>query len=115
MFTAVTGNLIGDYGSLGGGVVGQEWDSAAGHALGTEHLILACSRNHTLVPPLFDAIRPDYHADLVLYINSAGTVFSVSFMALGRCARPLGLCQRHCPDQLERAAPVPRSSAAGPA
>jgi len=83
VFTAVTGNLIGDYGSLGGGVVGQEWDSAAGHALGTEHLILACSRNHTLVPPLFDAIRPDYHADLVLYINSAGTVFSVSFMALG--------------------------------
>ena len=90
MFTAVTGNLIGDYGSLGGGVGDQEWDNAAGHALGTKHLILACSRNHTLVPPLFDAIRPDYHADLVLYFNGAGTVFSVSSMALGRCARPSG-------------------------
>jgi len=81
VFAGVTGTVIGDYGSLGGGVVGQEWDNAAGHTFGAGHLILASSRDHTLIPPMFGALRPDYHADLVLYFNGAGTVFSVSSMA----------------------------------
>jgi N,N-dimethylformamidase len=73
--------LIGDFGALGGGVVGQEWDNAAGFDLGPGHLILASSRDHTLIPPLFGAVRPDYHADLVLYFRGAGAVFSVSSMS----------------------------------
>ena len=61
------------------------WFSAGGrqpaHLTGVESAILASSRDHTLVPPMFGAIRPDYHADLVLYFNGGGTVFSVSSMA----------------------------------
>jgi N,N-dimethylformamidase beta subunit-like, C-terminal len=72
---------IGDFGLLGGGVVGQEWDNSATFALGPGHLILASSADHTLVPPLFGAVRPDYHADLVLFFRGTGAVFSVSSMA----------------------------------
>jgi N,N-dimethylformamidase len=75
------GAIIGDYGALGGGVVGQEWDNSAGHEFGPEHLVLASSRDHTLVPPMFGAVRPDYHADLVYYRRGAGAAFSVSSMA----------------------------------
>lgn len=78
---ALPGRKIGDFGLLGGGVVGQEWDNAATFALGPGHLILASSTEHTLVPPLFGAVRPDYHADLVLYFRGSGAVFSVSSMA----------------------------------
>jgi len=81
VFDGVTGDVIGDFGAIGGGVVGQEWDNAAGHDLGPGHLILGSSRDHTLVPPLFGAVRPDYHADLVLYLRGAGAAFSVSSMA----------------------------------
>lgn len=81
VFEGVTGGIIGDFGAIGGGVVGQEWDNAAGHQFGPEHLILGSSRDHTLVPPLFGALRPDYHADLVLYLRGSGAVFSVSSMA----------------------------------
>jgi N,N-dimethylformamidase len=72
---------IGDFGLLGGGVVGQEWDNAATFDLGPGHVILASSAEHTLVPPLFGAVRPDYHADLVLFFRGPGAVFSVSSMA----------------------------------
>jgi N,N-dimethylformamidase len=72
---------IGNFGQLGGGVVGQEWDNAATFELGPGHLILASSTEHTLVPPMFGAMRPDYHADLVLFFRGAGAVFSVSSMA----------------------------------
>ncbi|HEX5292860.1 MAG TPA: N,N-dimethylformamidase beta subunit family domain-containing protein [Streptosporangiaceae bacterium] len=78
---AAEGGVLGDYGALGGGVVGQEWDNAAGHELGPGHLILTSSRDHTLVPPMFGAVRPDYHADLVYYRRGAGAAFSVSSMA----------------------------------
>lgn len=81
VFEGVTGGIIGDFGAIGGGVVGQEWDNAAGHQFGREHLILGSSHDHTLVPPLFGAVRPDYHADLVLYLPGRGAVFSVSSMA----------------------------------
>jgi N,N-dimethylformamidase len=81
IFEGVDATVIGDFGALGGGVVGQEWDNAAGHEFGPEHLILASSREHTLVPPMFGAVRPDYHADLVLYQRGAGAAFSVSSMA----------------------------------
>jgi N,N-dimethylformamidase len=81
VFAGVTGDVIGDFGAIGGGVVGQEWDNAAGHDLGPGHLILGSSHDHTLVPPLFGAVRPDYHADLVLYLRGAGAAFSVSSMA----------------------------------
>jgi N,N-dimethylformamidase len=81
VFEGVTGDVIGDFGAIGGGVVGQEWDNAAGHDLGPGHLILGSSHDHTLVPPLFGAVRPDYHADLVLYLRGAGAAFSVSSMA----------------------------------
>jgi N,N-dimethylformamidase len=81
VFAGVTGDVIGDFGAIGGGVVGQEWDNAAGHDLGPGHLILGSSHDHTLVPPLFGAVRPDYHADLVLYLHGAGAAFSVSSMA----------------------------------
>ena len=81
VFEGVTADVIGDFGAIGGGVVGQEWDNAAGHDLGPGHLILGSSHDHTLVPPLFGAVRPDYHADLVLYLRGAGAAFSVSSMA----------------------------------
>ena len=81
IFEGVSGGVIGDFGALGGGVVGQEWDNAAGHEFGPGHLVLASSRDHTLVPPMFGAVRPDYHADLVFYRRGAGAVFSVSSMA----------------------------------
>jgi N,N-dimethylformamidase len=81
VFEGVAGPVIGDFGAIGGGVVGQEWDNAAGHQFGPEHLILGSSHDHTLVPPLFGAVRPDYHADLVLYLRGSGAVFSVSSMA----------------------------------
>ena len=81
VFEGVTGAIIGNFGAIGGGVVGQEWDNAAGHQFGPEHLILGSSHDHTLVPPLFGAVRPDYHADLVLYLHGRGAVFSVSSMA----------------------------------
>jgi len=75
------GGKIGDFGQLGGGVVGQEWDNSATFELGPGHLVLASSTEHTLVPPLFGAVRPDYHADLVLFFRGAGAVFSVSSMS----------------------------------
>jgi N,N-dimethylformamidase len=81
VFAGVTATTIGDFGALGGGVVGQEWDNAAGHEFGPEHLILASSQDHTLVPALFGAVRPDYHADLVLVMRGPGAAFSVSSMA----------------------------------
>jgi N,N-dimethylformamidase len=62
-------------------VVGQEWDNSATFELGPGHLILASSTEHTLVPPLFGAVRADYHADLVLFFRGSGAVFSVSSMA----------------------------------
>ncbi|HEY7143543.1 MAG TPA: N,N-dimethylformamidase beta subunit family domain-containing protein [Streptosporangiaceae bacterium] len=81
VFAGVSGEVIGDFGAIGGGVVGQEWDNAAGHDLGPGHLILGSSHDHTFVPPMIGAIRPDYHADLVLYFRGAGAAFSVSSMA----------------------------------
>jgi N,N-dimethylformamidase len=67
---------------IGTGVVGQEWDNSAGiGGLGADHLVLASSRDHSLIPPLFGAMRPDYHADLVLYLHQRGGTFSVSSMA----------------------------------
>jgi N,N-dimethylformamidase len=72
---------IGNFGLLGGGVVGQEWDNSATFELGPGHLVLASSTEHTLVPPLFGAVRPDYHADLVLFFRGSGAVFSVSSMS----------------------------------
>ncbi len=77
----IAGGKIGNFGLLGGGVVGQEWDNSATFELGPRHLILASSTAHTLVPPLFGAVRPDYHADLVLFFRGSGAVFSVSSMA----------------------------------
>jgi N,N-dimethylformamidase len=75
------GTIIGDYGALGDGAAGQEWDNSAGHEFGPEHLILASSRDHTLVRPMSGAVRPGYHADLVYYRCSAGAAFSASSMA----------------------------------
>jgi N,N-dimethylformamidase len=66
---------------LGAGVVDQEWDNAATFDLGPGQVILASSTEHTLVLPLFGAVRPDYHADLVLFFRGQGAVFSVSSMA----------------------------------
>ena len=97
VFEGVTGGIIGDFGALGGGVVGQEWDNAAGHQFGPGHLILGSSHDHTLVPPLFGAVRPDYHADLVLYLHSRRAVFSVSSMAW--CA---ALSHDHYANEIER-------------
>jgi len=77
----IAGGKIGNFGLLGGGVVGQEWDNSATFELGPGHLILASSTEHTLVPPLFGAVRPDYHADLVLFFRGSGAVFSVSSMS----------------------------------
>lgn len=76
----ITGTILGDRGDLGG-VVGQEWDNAAGLDLGPGHVVLGSSRDHSLIPPLFGALRPDHHADLVLYLRGPGAVFSVSSMA----------------------------------
>jgi N,N-dimethylformamidase len=66
---------------IGTGVVGQEWDNAAGCEVGPGHVVLGSSEGHSLVPPLFGAMRPDYHADLVLYLRGQGGAFSVSSMA----------------------------------
>lgn len=76
----IAGPVLGARGD-NGGVVGQEWDNAAGIDLGPGHVILGSSRDHSLIPPLFGAMRADYHADLVLYLRGPGAVFSVSSMA----------------------------------
>lgn len=81
VFEGVSGPVIGAFGAIGGGVVGQEWDNASGQRVGPGHLILASSSEHSLVVPMFGAVRPDYHADLVLYLRGAGAAFAVSSMA----------------------------------
>lgn len=81
VFEGVAGPVIGAFGAIGGGVVGQEWDNSSGRRTGPGHLILASSADHSLVVPMFGAVRPDYHADLVLYLRGAGAAFAVSSMA----------------------------------
>lgn len=81
VFEGVDAPVIGSFGAIGGGAVGQEWDNAAGQQTGPGHLILASSADHSLVVPMFGAVRPDYHADLVLWLRGRGAVFSVSSMA----------------------------------
>jgi N,N-dimethylformamidase len=81
VFAGVSGDVLGDFGLLGGGVVGQEWDNSAGHDRGPEFLLLAASRDHTLVPPLFGAVKPQYHGELTLGFPGRGCVFSVSSMS----------------------------------
>ncbi len=66
---------------IGTGVVGQEWDNSAGCPVNADHIVLGSSKDHSLIPPLFGAVRPDYHADLVLYLHDNGAAFSVSSMA----------------------------------
>jgi N,N-dimethylformamidase len=83
VFEGVTGSEIGDFGLIGGAVVGQEWDNASsGDPLPDGHIILASSRDHSMIPPLFGAVREPYHADMVLIARSSGgACFSVGTMA----------------------------------
>ncbi|MEU7939474.1 N,N-dimethylformamidase beta subunit family domain-containing protein [Microbispora bryophytorum] len=81
VFAGVDSEVIGDYGALGGGAIGQEWDNAAGHVPAPGHVVLGSSRDHSLVPPLFGASKPDYHGDVVLLFKGAGCVFSAGSMA----------------------------------
>jgi len=75
-----------------------------------EAIVLAAwdfSRDHTLVPPMFGAMRPDYHADIVFYRRGAGAVFSVSSMAWCGALSHRDYDNEIAPDQRQRAAPVP--------
>jgi N,N-dimethylformamidase len=83
VFDGVKGPELGEFGRLGGGVVGQEWDNAAvGKPLPEEHVVLASSHDHSMIPPLFGTIREPYHCDMVLVARpSGGACWSVGTMA----------------------------------
>ncbi len=83
VFAGVESEELGAYGLIGGGVVGQEWDnSESGGDLPEGHVVLASSRDHSMIPPLFGASREPYHADMVLVLRSGGgACFSVGTMA----------------------------------
>ncbi len=108
VFEGVTGGIIGDFGAIGGGVVGQEWDNAAGHQFGPEHLILGSSHDHTLVPPLFGAraARLSRRSCPVPARQRGGVLGQLD--GLVRRAEPRPLRQRDSADHSQRPAPVPR-------
>lgn len=83
VFDGVLGTEIGAFGLIGGGVVGQEWDNATSTERPPDgHIVLASSRDHSMIPPLFGAVREPYHADMALIIReSGGACFSVGTMA----------------------------------
>jgi N,N-dimethylformamidase len=83
VFAGVPGTEIGAFGLIGGGVVGQEWDNAGtGDPLPDGHVILASSRDHSMIPPMFGASREPYHADMVLVVrDGGGACLSVGTMA----------------------------------
>ncbi|HET9093109.1 MAG TPA: hypothetical protein VFN50_11915, partial [Acidimicrobiales bacterium] len=44
--------------------------------------VLASSRDHSMIPPLFGTIREPYHADMTLIVrDGGGACFSVGTMA----------------------------------
>ena len=82
VFEGVEDAVIGEHGRIGGAVVGQEWDNAAGGALPADHHVLARSEGHSIVPALFGASRSPYHCDMTIYFDrSGGAVFAVGTMA----------------------------------
>jgi N,N-dimethylformamidase len=82
VFRDLDSDQIGDFGLIGGGVVGQEWDNSAGGELPDGHIVLAVSRDHSMIPPLFGSVREPYHAEMVLVTrDGGGACFSVGSMA----------------------------------
>ena len=82
VFEGVDRDIIGDFGLIENGVVGQEWDNASGWVRPEGHILLARSSGHSIVPAIFGASTGDYHADLVLLLTSGGgAVFSAASMA----------------------------------
>ena len=106
--------VIGDFGAIGGGVVGQEWDNAAGHEFGPEHLILGSSRDHTLVPAHVrrGAARLSRRSGAVPARRWGGVLGQLD--GLVRRAEPRRLRQRDSADHSQCPAPVPRSGAVRP-
>ena len=84
VFEGVREELIGDFGLMLGGAVGQEWDNAAHFVPPAGHMVLGSSENHSMLPALFGAQMKPFHADLVLWLQpGGGAVFSASSMAWG--------------------------------
>jgi N,N-dimethylformamidase len=82
VFEDVEGAVVGDHGAIGGAVVGQEWDNSAGGPLPDDHVVLARSTGHSIVPALFGAARSPYYGEMTLRFDpSGGAVFSVGTMA----------------------------------
>lgn len=81
VFTGLQSEVLGDFGLLGGGAIGQEWDNAAGYDRPPGHLIVASTADMSLVPALFGASKQDYRGDVVLLFKGAGCVFSTGSMA----------------------------------
>ena len=82
VFDGVTAPVIGAHGRIGGAVVGQEWDNAAGTDVPPYHHVLARSEGHSIVPALFGAARAPYHCDMTIRFEpSGGAVFAVGTMA----------------------------------
>ncbi len=83
VFEGVESEKVGAFGLIGGGVVGQEWDnSQSGGEVPDGHVVLASSRDHSMIPPLFGTIREPYHADMTLIVrDGGGACFSVGTMA----------------------------------
>jgi N,N-dimethylformamidase len=82
VFTGVDATVVGDHGRLGGAVVGQEWDNSLGGELPEDHLVLARTTDHTIVPALFGASREPYHGEMTLrFDRSGGAVWAIGSMA----------------------------------
>jgi N,N-dimethylformamidase len=83
VFEGVESEQVGAFGLIGGGVVGQEWDNSdSGGELPEGHVVLASSRGHSMIPPLFGTSREPYHADMTLVLrDGGGACFSVGTMA----------------------------------
>jgi N,N-dimethylformamidase len=82
VFEGVEGQVVGDHGTIGGAVVGQEWDNSAGGPLPDDHVVVARSSGHSIVPALFGAARSPYHGEMTLrFDSSGGAAFAVGTMA----------------------------------
>ncbi|MST31391.1 hypothetical protein GHK86_01415 [Acidimicrobiaceae bacterium USS-CC1] len=82
VFDGVPAPVIGAHGRIGGAVVGQEWDNAAGAEVPPDHHVLARSEDHSIIPALFGAARAPYHCDMTIRFDpSGGAVFAVGTMA----------------------------------
>jgi N,N-dimethylformamidase len=82
VFDGIAASVIGAHGRIGGAVVGQEWDNAAGTDVPPDHYVLAHSEGHSIIPALFGAARAPYHCDMTIRFEpSGGAVFAVGTMA----------------------------------